>query len=215
MPNHQVKLFLSLFLKLCWRNDNVSGKTHIQGGFLFGNALAFLCIGIINIPFISLFGRMTLFYYLIILAGSLIGSLMPDIDTLNSIISHKLKPLALIVSLLNWIFHGLVTILAIILNSKIVLSIFGRKRKFMTSQQVKSLQKMLGHRGLFHSLFVIIIQIIIYLPFSSNLNLIFGKYEYRLFIARFKLKQAFVFVPILSKTLCIILAYSANIHQNF
>ena len=48
-----------------------------------------------------------------------------------------------------------------------------------------------------------------------EVNWMLGKQECKLSMARFILKQVSILVPILSKTLCIGVTYSANIRQNF
>lgn len=68
----------------------------------------------------------------IILIGSLVGSILPDIDNRNSRISHKMPVTALIVSVGQYIIH-------------IVTSVIPKKQRLY----IRSLS---GHRGITHSI---------------------------------------------------------------
>lgn len=91
------------------------GKTHRLGGIMIGTAAPVIIEKSLNIPI----GNITLFTTVTILGGA-IGSLLPDLDHPNSIISKKLKPISKIVkefahhrglthTLVGWIIFGVIS----------------------------------------------------------------------------------------------------------
>lgn len=118
------------------------GKTHIQGGYLFGNITAYIFLNVFLIQSTLLFGIIdhSLEWYALILVGAIIGSLFPDFDTPTSIISNAIPIISPLISLTIQIFNKIILILIDFLGSV-----------FKSKKSMAKLEKLFHHRGLLHS----------------------------------------------------------------
>lgn len=96
--------------------------THIKGGIVAG--LAISCIGLSAIPTINTIELNNTISSVILLSGSVVGSLAPDLDHKNSFAGRRL-----------WFISGFLNMMTKIFN-------------FFN---LKKLAKLSGHRGLMHS----------------------------------------------------------------
>lgn len=144
------------------------GKTHIQGGLFFANVLAVIISGVIAFPIASILWVQGLVWYGLLFSGAILGALILDIDHPKSKISQKLFVLAWFVQLINLLMRLTILLVDILVNNKMVKSIFHTKRNIIKKSTLRSIEKAFGHRGLLHTIFFIIIQIIIYLPFTIS-----------------------------------------------
>lgn len=129
------------------------GKTHIQGGYLFGNLTAYIFLNIFILQSTLLFGIIShsLEWYALLLIGAIIGALFPDFDTPSSMISHAIPIISPLISLLIQLFNKI--IIGII---SIIGSIFKMKKSMV------KLEKLFHHRGLLHTLISVIFNLFLW-----------------------------------------------------
>lgn len=93
------------------------GKTHRLGGIMIGSLTPIIIENTLNIPIDNL-----MIFTSVTMIGGAVGSLLPDLDHPNSIISKKLKPVSKVVrefahhrgithTLLGWIIFGIISLI--------------------------------------------------------------------------------------------------------
>lgn len=129
------------------------GRTHIQGGYLFGNLTAYVFLNILAIQSTILFGviNQSLEWYALILVGAIIGSLFPDFDTPSSIISNAIPIISPLISLLIQLFNKIVIGLIGIIGSI-----------FKVKKSMAKLEKLFHHRGLLHTFISVVFNLFLW-----------------------------------------------------